>query len=203
MQGMRQLYNRIGNMLARGVVRTVNAAGKMQILQLGMLAGETKDRLEHVEPYGFTSHPKSGAEAVAVFLDGDRGHGLVLVVADRRFRLAGLAAGEMAIHDDQGQKVHLTRTGIVVDGGGLPIIIQNAPTVTADTPEMICTGNLTVQQHLTYQGGMTGSGGAGAAITGGLQLTGGAVSHNGKNIGSTHTHGGIAAGAANTAGPNP
>lgn len=152
LQGMRQLYNRIGNMLARGVVRTVNAAGKLQILQLGLLAGETKDRLEHMEPYGFTSHPMRGAEAVAVFLDGDRAHGVVLVVADRRYRLAGLAAGEMAIHDDQGQKVHLTRAGIVVDGGGLPINVVNAPSVTIDSPLVTMTGNLKVDGNIVADG---------------------------------------------------
>lgn len=121
---------RISNMLARGTLAAVNAASKMQGLQLRLLAGEVKDSVEHFEPYGFTSNPKCGAEAVAVFLDGDRSHGIAIVVADRRYRLTGLQTGEVALHDDQGQKVHLTRAGIVIDGGGLPLTIQNAPTVT-------------------------------------------------------------------------
>lgn len=121
---------RIGNIVSRGTVALVNAATKMQTLQVRLLAGEPKDDVEHFEPYGFTSNPKPGAEAVALFLDGDRSHGVVVVVADRRYRLKSLASGEMAIHDDQGQKVHLTRAGIVIDGGGLPMVIQNAPTVT-------------------------------------------------------------------------
>lgn len=121
---------RISNMLARGTVAAVNAASKMQGLQLRILAGEVKDGVEHFEPYGFTSHPNGGAEAVAIFLDGDRSHGIVLCVADRRYRLAGLKTGEVALHDDQGQRVHLTRSGVVIDGGGLPLTIQNAPTVT-------------------------------------------------------------------------
>lgn len=121
---------RISNMLARGTLAAVNAASKMQGLQLRLLAGEVKDNVEHFEPYGFTSNPKGGAEAVAVFLDGDRSHGIAIVVADRRYRLTGLQTGEVALHDDQGQKVHLTRAGIVIDGGGLPLTIQNAPTVT-------------------------------------------------------------------------
>ncbi len=41
-----------------------------------------------------------------------------VVVADRRFRLKGLARGEVALYDDQGQSVTLTRAGIVVNGGG-------------------------------------------------------------------------------------
>lgn len=105
---------RIGNLVSRGTLAAANPGSKMQGLQLRLMAGEVKDSVEHFEPYGFTSHPSPGAEAVALFLDGDRSHGVVVVVADRRYRLIGLEAGEMAIHDDQGQKVHLTRTGIVI-----------------------------------------------------------------------------------------
>ncbi len=151
-QAMRQLYGRIANMFTRGRVRSVNAAGKLQVLQLDLLAGETKDRLEHLEPYGFTSHPLAGAEAAAAFLDGDRSHGVVLVVADRRYRLVGLEAGEMAIHDDQGQKVHLTRAGIVIDGAGLPINIVNTPSVTIDSPQVTTTGDLKVNGSIVADG---------------------------------------------------
>lgn len=101
-------------MLARCTVSAVNAASKLQGLQVRILAGEVKDAVEHLEPYGWTAHPKSGAEGLALFLDGDRSHGVVVCVADRRYRLTGLAAGEVAVHDDQGQKVHLTRDGVVI-----------------------------------------------------------------------------------------
>lgn len=180
-QAWQRLAGRISNMFARGRVRSVNAAGKMQVLQLDLLAGETKDRLEHFEPYGITSHPLDGAEAAAAFLDGDRSHGLVLVVADRRYRLVGLQAGEMAIHDDQGQKVHLTRTGIVINGGGLPINVVNTPSVTIDSLLVSITGDLQVDGDAVFAGTVTNAG---------------------KNIGSTHTHGGVDPGASNTAVPN-
>jgi len=35
----------------------------------------------------------------------------------------------------------------------------------------------------------------------GLAMTGGTITHDGKNIGSNHVHGGVVAGSANTAGP--
>jgi len=108
------LARRVGNLLARGSVTASNAARKMQTLQVGLLAGEKKDDVEHFEPYGYTARPKSGAEVLAAFFDGDRSHGVVFVVADRRYRLTALAEGEVALHDDQGQKVHITRTGIVI-----------------------------------------------------------------------------------------
>lgn len=127
------LARRIGNMLARGTVTMANAANRMQTLQLKLLSGETKDGVEHFEPYGFTSHPKSGAEHLTVFLDGDRGHGITVVVSDRRYRLKGLAEGEVAISDDLGQKVHLTRNGIVINGAGKPITLTNASKVRMET----------------------------------------------------------------------
>jgi phage baseplate assembly protein V len=108
------LARAIGNMLARGTLVLVNAASKMQTVQVRLLSGEAKEAVEHFEPYGFTACPHPGAEALAAFLAGDRSHGVVLTIADRRYRLQGLEAGEVALHDDLEQKVHLTRTGIVV-----------------------------------------------------------------------------------------
>lgn len=105
---------RLSNMLARGTVALVNSATKMQGLQIRLLAGEVKDAVEHFEPYGYTSNPNPGAEGVALFLDGDRSHGIVVVVADRRYRMTGLETGEVAIHDDQSQCVYLKRDGILM-----------------------------------------------------------------------------------------
>lgn len=163
LQALRILGGRLSNMLARGRVASVKATTKMQTLQVQLLAGETKDRLEHFEPYGFTSCPNAGAEAAVAFLDGDRSHGIVLVVADRRFRLTALAAGEVALHDDQGQKVHLTRTGIVVDGGGKNIMIQNAPLTTMTgnfkvNGTIAADGNISTAQSLSAVNGVSTNG---------------------------------------------
>ncbi|MDE2442439.1 MAG: phage baseplate assembly protein, partial [Betaproteobacteria bacterium] len=103
------IAQRIGNLLARGSVAAADGARKMRTLQLRLLAGETKDAVEHFEPYGFSAEPHAGAEALAAFFDGDRSHGVCLVVADRRYRIRNMMAGEVAIFDDLGQKVHLTR----------------------------------------------------------------------------------------------
>nr|WP_311528710.1 phage baseplate assembly protein V [uncultured Ralstonia sp.] len=116
---------RLSNMVARGTVSLVNAATKMQSLQLRLLAGESKDDVEHFEPYGLTSHPQPGAECVALFLDGDRSHGIVVCVADRRYRVKGLESGEVILHDDQGQSVYLMRGGIkLTDKAGSTVVMQ-------------------------------------------------------------------------------
>jgi phage baseplate assembly protein V len=126
---MAPLTRRLQNLVARGVVVLSDASRKLQTLQIRLLAGEVADGSEHFESYGFTARPHPGAEHVTIFVDGDRSHPLTIVVADRRYRLQGLAEGEVALYDDQGQKVHLTRTGIVVDAGGKSITFQNATSV--------------------------------------------------------------------------
>ncbi|GGH55225.1 baseplate assembly protein [Comamonas phosphati] len=116
---------RLSNMVARGTVSLVNAGTKMQSLQLRLLAGESKADVEHFEPYGLTSHPQTGAECVALFLDGDRSHGIVVCVADRRYRVKGLESGEVILHDDQGQSVYLMRGGIkLTDKAGSTVVMQ-------------------------------------------------------------------------------
>lgn len=100
------LQRRILLMLARGVVQSVSAGG-LQKIQMTGLADEVLDGLEHLEPYGFTSKPKAGAEALALFMGGNRDHGVVVMIADRRTRPQGLAAGDVALWTGSGGQVKL------------------------------------------------------------------------------------------------
>lgn len=104
---------RIANMVARAVVRLVNDGGGVQVLQLSVLDGETREAIERFQNYGFTSVPLPGAEAAVLFVGGRRDHGLVVAVDDRRYRLKGLAEGEVAIYTDEGDYVHIKRGGTI------------------------------------------------------------------------------------------
>lgn len=113
--------------IGRAVLNAVYDDGKVQLVQASMLEGEVRDKMERMTEYGFTSVPLPGAQAVAVFVGGERGHGVVVATGDSRYRMKALQSGEVAIYDDQGQSVHLTRAGIVVKGAGKPITFTNAP----------------------------------------------------------------------------
>lgn len=69
-------------------------------------------------------------------------------------------------------------------------------------------GNIVHEGHtnqtgnVTQLGSLAVNGGTGVTMTGTITHTGGTISSNGKNIGSTHTHGGVQTGGGNTAGPN-
>ena len=98
----------------------------MQEAQLRLFSGEAQQTIEHVHPYGFTSvpQPRTGgadsgmggtldaAEAIVVYLNGNRSHGVAVVTGDRRFRLGGLQPGEVAHHDDQTHQRVIHRDGI-------------------------------------------------------------------------------------------
>lgn len=102
------LARRVRLMVSRGVIGVVNDALKEQGVQVALLADEVRD-CERYQEYGFTSVPLPGAEAITVCVGGSRDHGVVIATGDRRFRLKGLAAGEVALYDDQGQAIVLGR----------------------------------------------------------------------------------------------
>lgn len=104
---------RIGLMVGRALVRLVDDNRGLQLLQLDLLSDETRGNVERVQNYGFTAHPHPGAEAAAVAVGGSRDHLLVVAVDDRRYRLQGLAEGEVAIYTDEGDRVVLRRGGTI------------------------------------------------------------------------------------------
>ncbi len=216
---------RLEDVLARGTVTAADGSKKMRELQAQFLADEVRDELEHAEPYGFTSEPHADGreDAFALFFDGDRSHGIVFCVADRRYRIKPLKPGEVAVYDDLGQKVYLTRTGILIETpenltakvakdvvvevgqnvaaavkGNLTAKVDGnaeikAKAVKIDAPDTTITGRLTVQQQIIGQGGMAVSGGGGSTVQGGFDVTDGDVTADGISL-KNHTHRGDSGG---------
>lgn len=142
-QVLAELRTRLRLLVSRAAVREVDSGSAQQLLRLGLLGDEERRGVPHVEPYGFTSAPKEGSEAVAVFPQGDRGRGLVVVVGDRRFRLKGLKPGEVALYTDEGDRIHFRRGGeIDVQAGNL--VRLSAPQVRIEG-DLVVTGDVTDQ----------------------------------------------------------
>lgn len=163
------------NALSRGEVTLSNSAGNLQKLQVSLLADESKDDVEHFEPFGFTSTPVAGAEVLTGFIDGDRSHGIVIMATDRRYRIVNLLPGETAIFNAFGMSVKLTKDGIVIAGGTKDTNISGTPNIN------IVGGNVNISN---------------ANVT----VTTGDVIADGISL-KTHKHGGVQAGAAQTGVP--
>ena len=134
---MNQVFSRLKLLFAKGEGLRIGA----DKVQVRVLDGEPLSNIERVEPYGFSYRPKAGCQTYLLFPHGDRSFGVAIVIGDKQYQM-NLEAGEVAIHDDQGQSVHLTRGGIVIDGAGKPITIMNTPEVFADTPLFKCSGEI-------------------------------------------------------------
>lgn len=121
---IRPLASRVRAMVTRGTVAAVGDGSKMQTVQIKGRDGD--DDAERFQPYGFTSHPKAGAEVLIVNVGGDGSHPVVIAVDDRRYRIKGLEAGEVCIYDDQGQRITLYRDRVEVEA---PKVVINSPEV--------------------------------------------------------------------------
>lgn len=141
------LSNRIGSLIAIGVLRRIDA-GKNQQCQVEMLEDELRDRVPHHMPYGFTHVPLDGAEPLAVFLRGDKSGGMVIQIRDNRHQPT-LQQGEVALHDDQEQIIHIQRDGILVKTDKL--VTVDAP-ITRFTGDVMIQGDVTIDKECTISG---------------------------------------------------
>jgi phage gp45-like len=103
------LQRKIMLMIGRAVLTTINDTDGYQKLQISLLSGDVSDDALRLQNYGFTSVPKAGADAILVCVGGSHDNGIVIACDDKRYRLKGLASGEVAIYTDEGDKIHLKR----------------------------------------------------------------------------------------------
>lgn len=120
MSMLRRLLNPLGRrirlLISRGVVDLVNDSLKCQGLQVSLLADEVRDA-ERFEDYGMTSHPESGAEVLFLSVGGNRSHGIVARVLDRRYRPLGMDEGDVCLYTRNGERVYLDDSGDIVNLG--------------------------------------------------------------------------------------
>lgn len=121
---MERLWGRLASIVSLGrITATTALQGKgVRRAQLRIDDAEARDDTPLLGLYGVASRPRPGADAVMLFLAGDRSRGLIIATNDARYQIE-LSEGEVALHDDTGQRVHLTRDGIVINGAGRPIRI--------------------------------------------------------------------------------
>jgi phage baseplate assembly protein V len=133
----------VSNALGRAVLHLVDDVARQQLLQITALAGETHDRVERFQEYGFTSNPHPGAQAAFIALGGRRSHCIAVAVDDPRYRLTGLETGEVALYTDEDQ----------LDGGHA-LIFQRGQRVTlrAGKEVRIVVGDGATQLIMTPEG---------------------------------------------------
>ena len=159
-----RVYRRIMLMVGRGRIKIGSDNKSVQTQQVRLSQFETFDDVPRLAEYGFNSMPPEDSDAVLVFVGGNRLDGVIIATGNQQFRMRNLKPGEVSISDNLGQSVFLSKSGIVVNGAGLPVTITNTPEVTCDTPLVHMTGdadivgNLTVGKNIVAQGDISDHG---------------------------------------------
>lgn len=181
-----QVFSRLRLLFAKGLGLRIGA----DKVQVRVLDDEPLSNIERVEPYGFSYRPLPGCQAYLLFPQGDRSYGVAIVIGDKQYQM-DLQGGEVAIHDELGNYVHIQRGGVIE--------VKASTKVLADTPlfetthDVLIGGSLVVRGQTTSDQGYGGADGTrawmrhGALVDDGLEVNGPSI-NNGKNVGHTHTH---------------
>ncbi|WP_174891594.1 phage baseplate assembly protein V [Candidatus Hamiltonella defensa] len=140
----------LSRLCSRLMVRGTNSTAACQRVDVSLIAGETKAGMEYLEPYGFTGIAHAGAEGVALFLSGDRSHGIVINMAYRRYRLKDLQTGEVALYTDEGDHIVLKR-GRVIEVTTDTFVVKAKNKVVLDTPRVDTSGEITAEKSIVSQ----------------------------------------------------
>ena len=180
------LRRRMRLMIGRAVLAAAADDSKgVQLVQVKLLDGEVADGVERMQSYGYTSVPLAGAEGVMACVSGDRNHGIVVVMDDRRYRLKNLQPGEVALYTDEGDTIVMKRgRKIEVTAGAEVTVTAPVVKVEASTKVTLTTPLVEMTQDLSVGGSITAAG----VTADGISLT-------------THAHGGVTPGGGNTGGP--
>lgn len=142
---MEPIHRRIMLLFARSTVERVDDTDADQRLQVSALTDEVIDQLDRCAEYGFTSNPVPGAAALVLFSGGDRSNGVVVATDDNRYRVTGLASGEVAVYNNTGTKIVLKSDGsIEITGGPVKVLDGSVEVLFGD----VTANGISLRHHI-------------------------------------------------------
>lgn len=126
------IKNKIFLLIGRAILTAINNDGTTQKIQIKGLKGETITDIDRVQDYGLESHPKvDGAEAVILFIGGNRANGVAVNVNNKTHRPSGLSEGDVYLYDYRGTQIKIDSAGITLNTGDAstwkPNVIATCP----------------------------------------------------------------------------
>ena len=147
----------------RGTVRLAAYTAVRTLLQIDGRAGEVRQNVELLLPYGMSAVPDAG-DVIFFQIAGAPDHLIALGADNAALRIAGLAKGELGLKNLAGVTVYLSAGGLVIDGAGMNIMVKNAPQVVVEGGDVLASG-ISLLNHV-HGGVTTGAGDTGAPAAG-------------------------------------
>ena len=168
------LHTSLVSMVSRGKVTDAQRGKVRNMVQLQLLNGEQRDRVEYIMPYGMSALPAAGSDAIMLTVGGTRDDVVAIAVADPSKQIRGLALGEFGFSDANSTVVF--KTDRLAMRSTMPIAMQSDATIYV-TGQAVALGAL------------------GAAI---YRL----MDERMIALFNSHTHGGVLTGTGHTAVPD-
>lgn len=138
-RGVEQGQQRVRQAL-RGILQRMDATKAIPPAQVQGLNGEQL-AAELMQHYGLASAPLTGAEVIVLPIGGNSAHGVVIASIDKRYRVE-LKPGEVALHTDEGDYVHLKR-GRLIEVATETLVFKASNKVRFETPLVEASQDIT------------------------------------------------------------
>jgi len=180
---MQRIAARVRNTLVGVSLNQPDDSGSVQHFQTTGHVGEIRNKTPHIGHHGISSLPVTGAQGVALYLNGDRRNGFIVGTIDSRYRPTGLKPGESQLYmiDGADKSGNHGTTRLILNGllgwitrlFGMTIFVGDSHTQKITliasnqimlNADVVISGNLTVKgqtttvQDLNIQGNETGGG---------------------------------------------
>lgn len=190
-------------LVTRAVVRATNDAGETQTADARIYSGVDRTKIEIMQPFGLASRPRPGGAMVVFAVQGDQGDLVGAPIADPADRFGGLEEGEAALYGADGSRVHVRADGSMHVTARTRILSEVEGMRAEMTAESLVTTIEETRVKISAEGVTLEVAGVRMVLSAaGLAITGGTVTHDGRNIGSTHVHGEVTPGPADTGIPS-
>lgn len=109
----RPLVSKVRGIVKRAIIERIDDSKGTQAVQVSLLADEVADGCEHMQPFGLSFHPIKGSDAVALAVQGDPGHLLIIAATKRDVRPRDAKEGEGGLYDKTGAwRVFIDEDGV-------------------------------------------------------------------------------------------
>lgn len=138
-----RLARGLRSLVTRGRIVAAALNPKRCLLQVSGLAGEVKDNIELMLPYGRSAYPLAGGSVILLQVGGSRSHLVALLGDDASLRIPDLQPSEFGDRDTRAQQIVFRENEIEITtslnvvatvGGSLTATVSGATTITGGAP---------------------------------------------------------------------
>ena len=109
-QAQRPLMRRLRALASRALIARVDDGGKLQQVQISVMAGERLDGVQRLQYFGHSAVPPAGSTCLLVSIAGSRTH-CIVIGGEHESRPRDLEEGESQVYNSEGDHIWLKTSG--------------------------------------------------------------------------------------------